>query len=167
MYKQAISQTAGMSSQIEELKALVQQLAQSSNQTAAAAGEQLQQAGTQRAQAGMQQIQNNLQSIQQKYQFSDDAEQAFMTFVNERGYMLEDLMDKTLADKLGSDFKAVQQSPEIDRLRAIAERRQAFTGTSTPSPTGGAATPNPAPSADQEFMDAATQTAMRNRNMIE
>jgi len=44
------------------------------------------------------------------------------------------------------------------------ERRQAFTGSVNPMPSGGGAAA-PAPSADQGFMDALTAQAMQKRGL--
>ena len=167
MYKDAISRTGNLEQKIGELTELVQQLAQAGASTATAAEGQLADAKNLRAEAGKQQLVNNLQFIQQKYQFPDEAENDFMNFVQGRGYDVMELLDRDLAEKLASDFKAVQQGPELDRFRQMAQRRQAFTGNTAPSAGGGdtnTATP-PAPSQDDQFIGEMTDEIMKQRNM--
>ena len=167
MYKDAINKTSNLENKLNELTATIQQITANGANVTKTAEEQLRSAQTQNAQTGVKQIMLNLQQVQQKYQLPNEAETDFMTFVQERGYMVEDLMDATLADKLGSDFKAVMQSPEMERLKAIHQRRQAFTGTAEPSPTNGGAAPPPAPSPDQSFIDTVATEHMQKRNMFQ
>lgn len=167
MYKDAISKTGKMESELAEMKQLLTQLAQGSKGALEGASTQLDAAKAKNSQAGIQMIQNNMQKVQMKYGFPDDAEQQFMTFIQERGYMIEDLMDATMADRLGADFKAVQDSPELDRLKAISQRRQAYTGTMSPgtSVTTGAAPTQAAPDADMEFINTVADAHMKKKNM--
>ena len=165
MYKEAIAKTSGMEAQLNEMRMMMQQLAQGSTSALTAAQDQVSQAKTINSQAGYQRIGNNLKQVQLKYQLPDDAEQPFMAFIQERGYMIEDLMDPTLADKLGSDFKSVLQTPDLERLKAVHQKRQAFTGTTAPSSSQGAAAPSASPDADQSFIDTVAMEHMKKRNM--
>lgn len=165
-YKDAIGKTAGLESKIAELTNLVQQLAQSGSNISKTAEDQLNSAKTQRADAGKQQLINNLQQIQMKHQLADDAEQDFMDFVQGRGYDVWELLDMGLADKLAGDFKAVQQSPELDRFRQMAQRRQAYTGNLSPTPGGNGSTPPPAANPDMDLINSVTDDVMKKRNMV-
>ena len=90
-----------------------------------------------------QQIANNIDRVQQALQLPDDKANDFMVFAAERGYTMEDFVDTQLTARVMQDFKNNMDSPEMDRMRSIAQRRQAFTGSlgSTPasSPSGQAA----------------------------
>ena len=166
MYKEAIARTSGLESQINEMRTMMQQLAQGSKAAITTAADQVGAARQLNSQAGYQRIGNNLKQVQMKYQLPDDAEQPFMSFIQERGYLIEDLMDPTLADKLGSDFKSVMQTPDLERLKAVHAKRQAFTGTVAPSSSQGAASPAPAQDADQSFIDSVASEHMKKRNMV-
>lgn len=83
-------------------------------------------------------------------------------FIAERGYMMEDLADPGLTDKLVTDYANTRNSPEMDRLRGIAERRQAYTGSigqSTPSAAG------TEPAAPDETFDRFRDMAMNQKNL--
>ncbi len=158
-WKDAMVASGDMKAQLGALNERLNQMAQLGQQTAQTAEQQLQQAQATHQDAGRQQLVNNLQYIQQKYQFPDEQEQDFMNFVQLRGYDTFELMDRTLAETLAQDFKNNLNAPEMERLRAMAERRQAFTGSLSPSPggnTGGA--PAPAVDPNQQAMDAMVAT---------
>lgn len=107
---------------------------------------------------------NNLDYYQQKYQLPNEEENDFFNFAFERGYTMEDFIDADLTDKIMGDYAAVRQTPEMDRLRAMAERRQAYTGAAQSSP--GASGNAPQPNVDQQFMNQVAEAAMRKRNMM-
>lgn len=107
------------------------------------------------------QIANNLAAVQQALQLPDEAEQDFMMFAAERGYTMEDFADPELAMRVAQDFKNNMNSPEMERLRAIMQKRQAYTG-SLGSPAGtGAAADQPAPSRFERMV----QGAMASRGL--
>ncbi len=166
MFKDMLNKTGTLETKISELTDMIKNMATEGKQIADGAIGAVDEARKMHADAGMRQIMNNLQQVQMKHQLPDEAEKDFMTFVQERGYVLEDLFDAQLADKLGGDFKAVMQSPEIERLRKIAERRQAFTGTLSPSPSGTNPSAPNTPDPDAEFIGQVADTHMRNRNMM-
>jgi hypothetical protein len=93
----------------------------------------------QKVDAIRQSIANNLDRAQAEFQLPDDKAEDFMTFASERGFTMEDFIDPMLVRKVMGDYKANAESPEMERLRAIAQRRQAFTGTMGSSPAGPAA----------------------------
>ena len=74
-------------------------------------------------------IANNLDRMAQKTGLSEDQAEDFRIFAFERGYTSEDFLDPQLAMKVGTDYKNSVQSGDMERLRDIAKRRQAFTGT--------------------------------------
>jgi hypothetical protein len=61
-----------------------------------------------------------------------------------------------------SDFKNNMDSPEMERMRQIAQRRQAFTGSLGSTPAAGAA-PEAAPEGDR--FDQFASAAMAKRGM--
>lgn len=92
-----------------------------------------------RVNAIKQSIGANLQMAQAQFGFPDEAEQDFMNFAMQRGYTLEDFANPDLTMQLASDFKAIQGQPEMERLKAIAAKRQAFTGAGQGAPGAGGA----------------------------
>jgi len=165
MYKQAMANSKNLEDQVQQLTQLVQGMATAGQQTSQVANQQLQQAQATNADAGKQQIINNLQRAQNEFQFPDEAEKDFMTFTQTRGYDTWDLLDYNLVRTLATDFKNVQAGPELERLRGIAERRQAFTGNLAPAP-GADNTNPPAVDEQQTDIDAMTDTIMKQKNMV-
>jgi hypothetical protein len=150
--------TKGELGQIKQQLAMTQQmLAAVLGQTqgvADAARQGVQQARTDGMQAVRQQIANNIDRAQQALQLPDDAAQDFMTFSSERGYSLEDFADPMLAFKVMSDFRNNMNSPEMERLKGIASRRQAFTGSlSAATPGSGMAGNSAQPTPFDKFAD--------------
>lgn len=92
-----------------------------------------------KVQAIRQTIGNNVDRAQQALQLPDAAAQDFMVYASERGYTLEDFVDPQLTYKVMQDFRNNMNSPEMERLRSMAQRRQAFTGSLGSTPGGGAA----------------------------
>lgn len=164
MYRDGFRQIQMMQQENAQLREMMNQFlasAQGINQDAAQAAVSAEQ---QANQAYRQQAANNLNMAQQKYQLPDSDEEDFFNFAFERGFTVEDFIDRDLTEKVMGDFVAVKQTPEMDRLRSMAQRRQAYTGAmaSTPGASGEVAQPN----ADQEFMNSVAEQAMRKRNMI-
>jgi hypothetical protein len=69
-----------------------------------------------------------------------------MQFASMRGYGPEDFVDPSLVRLVGEDFKNSMNSPEFERMKAIAQRRTAYTGGLTPSAGSGGIEPPAAPS---------------------
>ena len=165
-YKEAIANSTRMSSQIQQLTDMVRGLTETNATTAAKAEETLNTAKTTHAEAGRQQIVNNMARIQNEFKFPDEAEKDFMAFVQERGYDLWELMDYDLSKKLATDFKNVQAAPELERLRAAAAKRQAFTGNLSPSPAANGAEPAAKGDPDMDFINQVADGHMKSRNMM-
>lgn len=146
-----VGQQQGMAQMQQQLaqtqKMLQQVLAQSQGMTAAAK-EGMAGATNKQAQAIKQQIANNIDRSQQALKLPDDKAQDFMTFAAERGYTMEDFADIQLTYKVMQDFRNNMDSPEMERMRQIAQRRQAFTGSlgstpnASPAPEAGAEGPS-------------------------
>lgn len=159
----------GNGAQLQAMQAQMAQMAQMLQRVLGAAGGAtdaaklgMQQAQGQQVQAMQQQIANNLDRVQQALKIGDDRANDFMTYAAERGYTLEDFIDPSLTVKVMQDFKNNMDSPEMERMRAIAQRRQAYTGhmgAGVPGqPMGNSATPN-------DPFEAMASAAMAKRGM--
>jgi len=145
----------------DNTRMLQQVMAMAQGQTQAAR-EGMQQAQGTQVNAIRQQIANNLDASQAKHNLPDGDASEFMMFIAERGYVMEDLSDPGLTDKLVADYSNTRNSPEMDRLRGIAERRQAYTGSIGQStPTAAGTEPEPADATFDRFRDQ----AMSQRNL--
>lgn len=162
MYRQGFKMMRQLMSENEALKnnmgALIQQ-AQALNQEAAQQAQGAMDAGDM---AYRQQAANNLNNAQAAMQLPDDAEDDFFDFAYGRGYTVEDFIDAELTMKVMQDFAANRATPEMERLRALNQKRQAFTGAGSPAPSMGGA---PAPSAEDDFMASVAAQAMKKRGL--
>ena len=157
-YKDMISGTKGELGQIKSQLAQTQQMLAAvlgqSQGVAEAARAGMQQSRQDGMQAVKQQIANNIDRAQQALQLQDDAAQDFMTFSSERGYSLEDFADPMLVFRVMADFRNNMNSPEMERLKAIASRRQAYTGSlSAASPSSGPGGQSMSPTPFDQFAD--------------
>lgn len=155
---QAIERLPGMMAQ-------VLQVVQQGSGAALGATEATRAAATdinaQRAQALRQSIANNLDRAAASLRLTNDAAKDFEMFAAERGFTIEDFADPDMTHRVMSDFAAVRQTPEMQRLRAIAERRQAYTGSLASTPTAGA--PSAAAPETPSPLNAMIEQAMSRR----
>ena len=162
MYRQGFKMIQQLMQENQALKnnmgGLIQQ-AQALNQEAAQQAQGAMQAGDN---AYRQQAANNLNEAQAALQLPDEAEQDFFDFAYGRGYTVEDFIDRELTMKVMQDFAANRATPEMERLRALNAKRQAFTGATSSTPSMGNAT---APSPEDDFMNAVTAQAMKKRGL--
>jgi hypothetical protein len=164
-YRESLSSMKGLGSKVDQIMAMLQGAMQSSNM-----GVQAQQAGQQAVQQGQQatmsaaqqQIKNNLTQAMMQAQIDPSAQQDFMVFAMQRGYTPEDFIDPGLASTVMQDYKANKDAPEINRLREIAARRQAFTGMVEGAPGAGASASAPA---GDPMLAGMIGSAMRSRNL--
>lgn len=154
----------------EKMNAMMEMVTQlvhgntTTQQVVSQANDQMGQAQNMQAEAATNMIRNNLnQSFNQAQLPLDDASRAdFRMFAAQRGYDFPDFMDPELTATVVADYKANKNAPEIERLRAIAQKRQAFTGMTEGAP-GGAGGAVAAP-ADPQFAGM-LQSAMQQRGM--
>lgn len=167
-YKESILNGNQSMGQIQQQLAQTQQMLQmvlaQSQGVADAAKQGVNSAQGQQINAIKQTIANNVDRAQSALQLPDDAANDFMTFATERGYTLEDFVDPQLTIKVMTDFRNNMHSPEMERLRKIAQRRQAYTGHLGSAPSAGQAPAPQGPEADPEF-NSIVEGAMSKRMM--
>lgn len=142
-------------------RALQQVLAQSQG-VADAAKNQVEKSNTDKVGAVKQQIANNLDKAQAALKLPDDKADDFMLFSAERGFTLEDFIDPNLTIKVMNDFANNMNSPEMDRMKDIASRRQAYTGSLGSTPTSG---PAAAPSQTDSTFDKMSAAIMSKKGL--
>lgn len=166
--KTAAKRTGQLETALAETQQMMSQLiSMISGQGSAAQAEAhgaINQAQEMQASAVQRQIGVNLNRIQQQLGLPDEAEQDFMRFAFDRGYTLEDFIDPQLLLNVATDFKNNMNSGEVSRLREIAQRRQAFTGTVQGAPVNNMAV-GPQGGADPMFASM-VQEAYAKRNMM-
>ena len=166
MYKEAmVGNAQGMASmqkQLADTQRMLQQVLAQSQGNVEAAREGMAAGQKQQAEAVQRTIGNNLDRVQQALAIGDDKANDFKIFAAERGYTMEDFVDPRLTYKVMTDFKNTMNSDEMERMRQIASRRQAFTGSfgSTPSATSAA---EPAPA--ETRLDQMTNSIMAKKGM--
>lgn len=161
-YRDMMKGNTSIKSQLDQVTQMLQQVLAGSAGVADAARVAQQDARGTQVNAIRQTIANNLDAVQQHLGLGDDAAQDFMTFAGERGYTMEDFIDPQLTLKVMSDFKATASSPEMERLRQIAQRRQAFTGSIGQGAASGQGTAPPPP---PSRLNQLTELAMTQRGM--
>ena len=163
MYRQGFKMMRQLTQENESLKNNMSSLLEKAQQLNQEASQQAQGAMETGDTAFRQQAANNLNEAQQQFQLPDDAEEDFFQFAYGRGYTVEDFIDRDLTLKIMQDFSANRQTPEMERLRALNAKRQAFTGAASATPSlGGMA---PATTKTDDFMQTATAQAMKKRGL--
>lgn len=164
MYRQGMGLIRNLMAENEGLKQNVGQLLQMAQGINQESQQQLNAAQQSGDMVYRQQAANNLNEAQQAFQLPDELEDDFFNFAYGRGYSVEDFIDRDLTMKVMQDFTANQQTPEMERLRALNQKRQAFTGATSATPSAGGAPQQV--DANQQFMDSVAQQAMQKRGMI-
>jgi hypothetical protein len=152
---------AQMQQQMAQMQQMLQAVLAQSQGVADAAKQGAQDTQQQQIQTVQQQIANNIDRVQQALQLPDDKAQDFMVFAAERGFTLEDFVDPQLTIKVMQDFKNSMDSPEMERMREIAKRRQAYTGSLGSSPSS-----TPAPAAAQQGQNEGTTLDRMTANIM-
>jgi len=110
-----------------------------------------------------QQIGNNIDRVQQSLGLPDSAADDFLMFAAERGFTMEDFVDPAMTLKVMTDFKNNMNSPEMERMKAIASRRQAYTGSLGSTPNATASMDNPA---EASTFDKMVGGAMSKKGLV-
>lgn len=150
-YREMMTQMQQLMPAIQQQGGLLQQLLAQSAGVADAARQTTQNAQEQAMMAMRRTIGNNLDRAQQALGLPTEAAQDFMTWSGERGYTLEDFSDGQLTYKVMRDFRNDLMSGEVDRLRGIQSKRQAYTGTVGGTPGAGGAQGAPQPTEFEAF----------------
>jgi len=158
------TQMQQMQQQLAQTQAMLRQVLGNAQGMTDAARAGMQQGQVKQANAVRQQIANNIDRSQQALQLPDEKAQDFMVFAAERGYTMEDFADIQLTYKVMTDFKNNMDSPEMERMRQIAQRRQAFTGSLGSTPAAGAAPDAASPEGGNRF-DQFASAAMSKRGI--
>lgn len=166
MYKNMAKQLSEARNQMATMGTTMQDLMAQMQGITSTAQTQMKEGKVAQNKAHLQTIANNLQSAQIKYGLEDAQEKDFMMFAGERGYSIEDFIDPALTERVVADFKAVKDTPEMERLRSINQRRQSFTGVTSPGAAGAGSTPTPgSASVDESFINDVATQHMTSRNM--
>lgn len=166
MYRDAASNMARLEQENQQIKAMMNQILEQAQGINSQATQQVQDAGQQQVQNMRTMAANNLNAAQQRHQLPDEDEQDFFNYAFERGYTIEDFVDPGLTDKVVGDFRNAKATPEMERLREMAKRRTAYTGTLGTQPSGGGGQGAPAPDPNRQFIDSVTNDIMQKRNML-
>jgi hypothetical protein len=161
-YKELMSSVTGTTGQMSAMRQMLEQVLGQAHGSVQAARESHQQGQQDAVKTREQHIINNLNRVQQQLGLPVESAQDFQMFTAERGYTLADFADLDLLMKVASDFKATMGNGELERLRAIHSRRQAFTGAAGGSPGAG---PGAAPDPGAARLQGLTDFAMKQRGM--
>jgi hypothetical protein len=167
-FKETAKSQKDMSAKLDQMMTMFQQIVQggmAGQQATEQAGQTMQQAQTMQADAATSMITNNLNRGFQQAGINLDAQGRadFRMFAAQRGYDFPDFMDAGLTATVIADYKANKDAPEVQRLREIASKRQAFTGMVEGSP--GSAGAAPAAAQSDPMLDSLISSAMSKRNM--
>jgi len=162
-YKEAMRNMVGMQGQMAQMQEILQQVAGRAQQVGQTAQTELQDARQAQLDAIRATIGTNLARAQQQFGLPDESENDFMQFAMSRGYTMEDFIDPRLTATVVGDFKNNMNSPEMERLRALTSKRQAFTG-SMPGTTGSGGTGRSSGSnADAQFFNQMVDSAVSKK----
>jgi hypothetical protein len=161
-YREMMQGSGSIQQELASVKQMLQQVLQASAGVADAARVGNQDAQQQRISSIQQNIANNIDRAQAQLQLPDDAANDFMMFAAERGYTLEDFIDPRLTVQVMQDFKNNVNSPEFERLAAINQKRQAWTGGPMPSAPAAPGGP-PQEGTGNAMFDGLTKSALTKR----
>jgi hypothetical protein len=113
--------------------------------------------------ASRQQIANNLDRAQQHLNLPDEAGPEFMMFATEMGFTPEDFVDPDLTVRIATAFRDSLQSGEYQRMKAINERRTAYTGSMGAAPTTATTSAEPTEEMD-DTLDRLAAATLASRN---
>lgn len=164
-YKEMMQGNRGITQQMQQMQQMLQQVLASGQGVADAARAGQQDARQTQIGAVQRTIANNVDRAQQQLGLKDEEAEQFMTFAAERGYMLEDFADPSLALKVMQDYKNNANSPEFDRLMDISKRRQAWTGANLGGAPAGPEGTVPTEGSGSAMFDKLSQSVMDKRQL--
>ncbi|MEK9747191.1 MAG: hypothetical protein VW443_00500 [Pseudomonadales bacterium] len=164
MYRDAASRIAAQDADIASLKKTMAYMLHEANNINSQAQGTLATAESQERRAMMQQAGNNLNYAQQQYNLPDEEENDFFNFAYERGYDISDFIDPNMTMRVVKDYAATRNTPEMDRLREMARRRQAYTGTVDLQPGSGGYSSD-SQDVDADFINSVANQVYQKRDI--
>lgn len=134
-YRDNIDRMGRMEQAMGQQMQMMQQVLQQAQMAGKGATASRDEAMNSREEAITQSIRNNLDQAQKSAGLPDDALDDFRAYAMERGYTAEDFVDQSLTGKVVNDFKNQMNTPEFDRLREMASRREAYLKNQSGGPT--------------------------------
>lgn len=157
-YREQFERMGRMENAMGRQMQMMQQVLQQAQMAGQGANNSRSEAIDSREQAVMQSIRNNLDRAQQQAGLPDEAIDDFRAYAMERGYTAEDFADMSLTTKVIGDFKNQMNTPEFERLREMASRREAYLKSQSGGPTS-----QSAPSGGDDTLARLAQGAMNKR----
>ena len=163
MYRDAANRIGSLEERMGKIGPAMEQMMSQAQGLSSEAATQAEDANTMHANAVRQQAANNLSQAQRAHNLPDEEEADFFNFAFERGYTIDDFIDPQMTNQIVSDYSAARNTPEMERLQSMAQRRQSYTGTVDLSPSSGGTPPEQ--NVDQQFIDTLTDQAYQKRNL--
>jgi hypothetical protein len=157
-YREQFDRLGRMENAMSRQMQMMQQVLQQAQMAGQGANNSRGEAIESREQAVMQSIRNNLDRAQQQAGLPDEAIDDFRAYAMERGYTAEDFADMSLTTKVIGDFKNQMNTPEFERLREMAARREAYLKSQSGGPTS-----QSAPRGGDDTLARLAQGAMNKR----
>jgi len=149
-YREQAQQMAQMRQGMAQMQGMMNQVLQNAQGTTQAAVDKEASANKMQADVMQQRTRMNLDQAAQEHGLTEEDAPQFMTYLAERGFLLEELEDRQMAGRVVKDYVTAKNGPELARLKEINDRRQAFQGTMAPTPAAGA---GPAPSGQDDMLN--------------
>ena len=159
-YREQQKMMSNLTNQVAQMTNLMQGVLQSAQGTAQGAVEKEANAMQMAEQAMRERVQLNLDRLADKHGLTEEDAEKFQIWLGEGGYLMNEMADPALAERVVSDFARQKNGPEYERLKAINERRQAYQGTMAATPAEGA---GPPPAQEDPFLARATDRALSQR----
>lgn len=131
------------------IQSMLQPVLASAQGTAQKAVQSQEAANQMKVDAAKDRIAANMDRLADSLGLTEEDAPMFNEYIKERGFGFPDFEDPNLLKMVLTDYTNAKNGPEMDRLRAINERRQAYQGTMVASPADGA---SPAPSGADEMI---------------
>ena len=159
-YREQQKMMGNLTQQVAQMTNLMQGVLQQAQGTAQGAVEKEANAIQMAEQAMRERVKINLDRLADKHGLTEEDAEKFNVYILEGGYLMNEMADPTLAERVVADFARAKNGPEYERLKAINERRQAYQGTMAAAPAEGA---GPAPAPEDPFLARATDKALSGR----
>ena len=159
-YREQQKMMGNLTQQVAQMTNLMQGVLQQAQGTAQGAVEKEANAMQMAENAMRERVKINLDRLADKHGLTEEDAEKFNVYILEGGYLMNEMADPALAERVVADFARAKNGPEYERLKAINERRQAYQGTMAAAPAEGA---GPAPAPEDPFLARATDKALSGR----